>query len=406
MQGKPPTIHVALPAMNERDYIGRTLECLQKQSFGDFHTWICVNQPESFHENPEKQHICQNNAQTLSLLKNYKLPNLHIIDKSSKGKGWEEGKLGVGMARKTIMDTIASVASDQDIILSLDADTLFGENYLASVCRIFLQNPDAMGLSNPYYHPLGDDNKLNRAMLRYEIYMRYYALNMRFTGTPYYFTPLGSAMAAPVDAYKKINGLTAKKSGEDFYFLQKLAKAGQVLMYNTEIIYPGNRLSNRVFFGTGPAMIKGLSGQWSAYPLFNPEFFKEIKKTISIFPDLFHGPHPTPMDNFLSNHFRCPDIFEPLRKNHKNPDRFVKACHEKVDGLRILQYLKVQHEQNPGCDEENLATFLTENFPDNNLTIELKELNFSASPIDILNKIRKFLFETELKFQKEDAKQI
>ncbi len=403
MQTNSPSIHIALPAMNERYYIENTLECIQKQSLRGFHTWICVNQPESYQNDPDKQHICENNAQTLALLKDYPLENLHILDRSSEGKGWQEGKLGVGMARKSLMDNIAEIAGDHDILLSMDADTVFGENYLAQVLRLFSENPFALALANPYYHPMGPNETINRAMLRYEIYMRYYALNMRNTGTPYYFSPLGSAMAARVSAYKKINGLTPKKSGEDFYFLQKLVKAGKVMMYNPEVVYPGNRLSDRVFFGTGPAMIKGIAGGWSAYPLFNLKLFDEVKQTIDLFPALFHSPHITPMDDYIQACFREKDIFEALRKNHKDPSKFIKACHEKIDGLRILQFLKTKHDPLEGSDEENLRIFMSRYFPENQIKKDLENLDFLLSDVVIINKIRNFLFETQLKIQKDEA---
>ncbi|MFN2396526.1 MAG: glycosyltransferase family 2 protein [Bacteroidales bacterium] len=402
MQKNAAIVHVALPAMNERYYIEETLQCLQKQNLPDFHTWVCVNQPESFWNNPEKRHICENNALTLELLNDYPLNNLHILDYSSPGRGWQEGKLGVGMARKTLMDHITAAATDDDIIVSMDSDTVFGENYLASVQEIFRQNPGAMGLANPYYHPLVDDEHLNRAILRYEIYMRYYALNMRFTGTPYCFSPLGSAMAAPVKAIRKIGGLTPKKSGEDFYFLQKLTKAGKLLRYNTEVVYPGTRASDRVFFGTGPAVIKGLAGQWHAYPLFNPDLFDDVRKTIELFPRQFKGPHPTPMDDFLKTHLHCNDIYAPLRKNHKDLNQFVKACHEKIDGLRILQFLKTSHSENPQPDEENLRKFYYRHFPGKGPEKKLDNLCFSVSDVESINKIRNFLFETELEWQKND----
>jgi hypothetical protein len=403
MQNRSPQIHVALPAMNERYYIEETLQCLQKQTLHNFHTWVCINQPESFWGKPEKQRICENNALTLELLREYPLNNLHIMDYSSPGRGWQESKLGVGMARKTLFDHIMGEAADHDIIVSMDADTVFGENYLTSVQKLFRNNADAMGLANPYYHPLVKDEHLNRAILRYEIYMRYYALNMRFSGTPYCFTPLGSAMAAPVRAVKKIGGLTPKKSGEDFYFLQKLTKAGQLLRYNTEVVYPGTRASDRVFFGTGPAVIKGLAGQWSAYPLFNPEHFDDVRKTIGLFPRQFEGPHPTPMDDFLKTHLRCKDVYAPLRKNHKVLKQFVKACHEKIDGLRILQFLKTSHNENPQPDEENLIKFYMRHFHGRGLEKELDGFSFSVSGVETLNNIRNFLFETELELQKNEA---
>ncbi len=396
-------IHIALPAMNEADFITKTLGCIQKQTIGGFHTWVCVNQPEEYYKNPEKIHICENNQKTLSLLENYPLDNLQIIDKSSPGKGWEKGKIGVGMARKTIMDLISQIAKPNDIIVSIDADTVFNKNYLSAIIQQFNEHPDALALANPYYHPLTCNEEIDRAMLRYEIYMRYYALNMRFSGTPFCFSPLGSAMSARISAYKKINGLTPKKSGEDFYFLQKMVKAGKVLMYNSEIVYPGTRLSDRVFFGTGPAMIKGINDGWEAYPLFNPEFFNQVKETISLFPVLFNHSAKTPMDEFLETQFCDSDTFGPLRKNHKNIDRFIKACHEKIDGLRILQFLKIQQNKVSWSDEVNLQTFINNYFPENHITKELKRLDFSTLEVDSLNKIRNFLFETELKIQKENA---
>ncbi len=398
-----PTLHVALPAMNERHYIENTLDCLRKQRLKGFHTWICVNQPESYWQNPDKQHICHNNAQTLELLRSYPLENLHFLDYSSQGKGWQEGKLGVGMARKTLMDTIMQVAQKDDSIVSMDADTVFGENYLGSVADTFARHPKAHALANPYYHPLVEEEELNRAILRYEIYMRYYALNMYFAGSPYCFTPLGSAMSAPVWAVKKIGGLTPKKSGEDFYFLQKLTKAGRIIRYNSETIYPGTRASDRVFFGTGPAVIKGLEGQWSAYPLFNLHLFEDVKNTIERFPVQFEKTHPTPMDAFLKEHLRCDDIYAPLRANHNKPERFIKACHEKIDGLRILQFLKAKHAEEPMQDERNLKLFLERYYPDNPLPKEIMDIDFSHSSVELLNKIRKFLFECELEIQKNDA---
>jgi len=398
-------IHIALPAMNEAEFITKTLDCLRKQTFGGFHTWVCVNQPDDYQLNPDKVHICENNQQTLTLLQKYPLKNLHIIDRTSPGKGWQTTKTGVGMARKTIMDTIAQAANPEDIIVSMDADTVFNENFLLAVSQQFAEHPDALALANPYYHPLTKDDQVNRAMLRYEIYMRYYALNMRFTGTPYCFSPLGSAMSARVSAYKKINGLTPKKSGEDFYFLQKMVKTGKVLMYNDETVFPGTRLSDRVFFGTGPAMIKGIAVGWESYPLFNPEFFTQVKETITLFPELFQHHVETPMDKFLETQFGNKDIFAPLRQNHKNLERFVKACHEKIDGLRILQFLKVKQAAVSWSDEINLKAFLNKYYPENPLQKELKTLNFSTSDVESLNKIRNFLFDSELKIQKEYAKE-
>ncbi len=94
------------------------------------------------------------------------------------------------------------------------------------------------------------------------------------------FTAIGSAMALPVKSYRAIGGMTPHKSGEDFYFLQKLRKFGKVLTWNKEKVYPEARYSDRVFFGTGPAMIKGRDGDWSSYPIYPFELFDEIKADV------------------------------------------------------------------------------------------------------------------------------
>lgn len=408
MSSKPsntpqPVIHVAIPAMNEAEYLPHTLSCLQQQSFKRFRIWICVNQPENYWGNLEKEPICHNNAHTIANLHQLGLDNLHILDHSSAGKGWGPKKHGVGTARKTLMDAIAKVAHDDDILLSLDADTRFGLHYLQSVAHIFQQNPGIVALANPYYHPLVADEALNRAMLRYEIYMRYYALNMWRIGSIFSFTPLGSAMATTIKAYKKIGGLTPKMSGEDFYFLQKLRKAGRILTYNHEWVYPGNRLSDRVFFGTGPALIKGIQGLWEQYPLYSFHAFDLVRDTISLFPRLFREKIPTPMDPFLASQFREEDVFEPLRENNKIQERFVKACHEKIDGLRILQFLKQNHRNH--SDEQMLIDYLDCYHPEWTLSLGSMEkpLNFLQSPIEVLDKIRNFLMNCELEIQKDDA---
>ena len=153
--------------------------------------------------------------------------------------------------------------------------------------KLFDYTPDAVALSNPYYHKLTGAEAEDRAILRYEIYMRNYAINMLLINSPYAFTAMGSAIALPVSSYKAIGGLTPKLSGEDFYFLQKLRKYGNINIHNKEKVYPAARFSDRVFFGTGPAMIKGNDGDWESYPIYHIQLFKNIERTYESFEILF-----------------------------------------------------------------------------------------------------------------------
>jgi hypothetical protein len=199
--------------------------------------------------------------------------------------------------------------------------------------------------------------------------------------------------------------MTAKKSGEDFYLLQKLRKAGWIANFNNSLVFPGTRYSDRVFFGTGPALIKGSAGNWESYPIYDYRLFDHVQETYGLFAKLFEKKLETPMTAFLNQHFGEDDIFEPLRKNHKNPSHFIKACHHKVDGLRVLQYLKHHQTLENYSNEENLLTFLKKFFPDFFIKFELKGseiLDFQTSSIEVLDGIRRFLMDKEKKFQEND----
>ncbi len=441
-------IHVAIPAMNEAEFLPTVLECLFNQQLvsHELHVWICVNQPDQWWDDPSRRSTCLNNQQTLSFLHQLKHQtghgrSLHVIDRSSRGKGWEGKGQGVGMARKLLMDRIAQETlaaskkqgvypndGKQDLIVSLDADTTFEPAYLQSVARLFQTHPTAIALSNPYYHRLSGEEDLDRAMLRYEIYMRHYAINMWRIGSPYSFTALGSAITLPVRHYLRIGGMTAKKSGEDFYLLQKLRKTGWIMNYNAEKVFPGNRYSDRVFFGTGPALIKGSKGDWSSYPIYDHRLFDLVGQTYQLFPALYETNLKTPMTEFLSRQFRCTDVFEALRENAASRGQFVKACHHKVDALRVLQFLKSAQSAIPHSDEENLKGSLKACYPafftpaaarreglsgglkapgpgrflsDGN---EWRDLDFGKTSIGFMDNIRNFLMEREADYQQSDLK--
>lgn len=398
LQESLPFIHVALPVLNEPQFLRRAVECISSQTYKRFRVFICVNQPESWWNDPAKSEICLTNEMTLEWLGTLDPDRFCIIDKASKGRGWNHKNFGIGWARKVIMDTISKDASPQDLIMSLDADTTFNEKYFLSVALNFYNNPDAVALSAPYFHMISDDPRAYRAMLRYEIYMRHYQLNLWRIGSPYTFTALGSAIACPVRAYKAIGGMTPKTSGEDFYFLQKLRKYGRILFWNDEKVFPEARFSDRVFFGTGPAMIKGDSGDWSSYPVYASGLFNEIWETYELFPSFFRETLYTPVVKFLSELLKEKDPFAPLRQNFKTVENFVRACNEKFDGLRILQYLKSNQHNYPGTDEEHLIKFLTENYDPlqlGGLDIDFTTFSFEKSELADLEKIRLLLFEKE-----------
>jgi glycosyltransferase involved in cell wall biosynthesis len=394
-----PFLFLALPVMDEPDFLLRTLNCISTQSYSRFKLVVCVNQPELWWNDPDRATACRNNEASLCLLREFAGVDIVIIDRSSKGNGWRGKRHGVGHARKVLMDHINAVAAPDDIIVSLDADSVFSDNYLLSVAKNFYRHPGYAALSAPYFHRTPADLAAGRAMLRYEIYMRHYFLNLERIGSPFAFTALGSAMALPVWAYRAVGGMTPKLSGEDFYFLQKLRKFGQILLWNEEMVYPEARFSDRVFFGTGPAMIRGAAGDWLSYPVYQSAYFDEILETYMMLPRIYLEPVDTKVVRFMSMALNEEDPFNPLRLNHRDLEHFIRAFHEKFDGLRILQYLKTAHLTNQSTDEDSLWEFLDRFYT----PLELEELDFSrecfsfsASPVGELEKIRMFLFWKEM----------
>jgi len=208
--------------------------------------------------------------------------------------------------------------------------------------------------------------------------------------------------------------MTPKMSGEDFYFLQKLRKTGRLIFWNPEKVYPEARFSNRVYFGTGPAMIKGNQGDWSSYPIYPWYFFDEIKETCELFPAFFKKSQPTKVTEFLRLQCKEEDPFEPLRKNFHLENQFIRACHEKFDGLRVLQYLKSRLKEEPVEDEKSLADFLLRFYPEtasSSVPLPGRQagvsssrrgegiFSFEHSSLDELENIRMFLFRKEEEYQ-------
>jgi len=395
-------LHIALPVMGESDNLAQFFSCMENQSFKDFKVYICVNQYESWWKDPEKVHYCVDNAKSLDYLKSTAYWH-EVIDRSSEGVGWPAKKGGVGWARKVLMDRI-SAENKNDIIVSMDADTFYPEDYLISIHEYFNQHPEYVGLSIPYFHPLAND-ETDRHILRYEMYMRYYALNMLRINCPYSYTALGSALALPVWAYLKIGGMTPVKSGEDFYLLQKLAKNGTVGQWLDTTAYPASRYSDRVLFGTGPALMKGAKGDWDSYPMYQPASFDLIKKTYELFAELFKRDVHTPMTEFLKEQFKTDDLWEPLRQNYKDEPNFIKACINKVDGLRILQFLRYQkNNSEPLSDEYVLKKYMQNYFAkdmDSVLNKAIEGFDYAASSITDLDLVRQFLQMQEANFRRK-----
>lgn len=427
MQTKYSHLSVAIPILAELDNLPMLIEMLRRQTVSNFNVYFCVNNPEGWAESNDENECSMylDNCVALEYLRQLEQGNafpMRIIDRCSKNNGWSGKRKGVGWARKVLFDAIAEDCDENEIVVSLDADTQFDVSYLESVLRTFSESPEYSALAVPYYHPFCGDRRADRAMLRYEIYMRHYLLSLLWqsdriqTVIPYSFTALGSAMVFPLWAYRRVGGITPLQGGEDFYLMQKFCKTGSVLLSGSKVIterirpnnlhrhlglpesflsstivFPQGRPSSRVPFGTGPAVAKGVDSMDDAYPLYPLEGFRAVADTYVLFSSLYDRDIETPMTAFLCEQLKTDDIWQPLRKNFKTRGLFVHACKERVDGLRILQFLKT-FPLRPA--EEELRIFCK------NYGISIPEdFSFLKSSLEEINAIRNRLFETEMLYR-------
>lgn len=387
-------VSVAIPMMAELANLPMMLRQLREQRHRDFSVYCCVNQPET-----DRSEIFEENQETLRLLGEVNDLDLHLIDRSSPGCGWSGKRKGVGWARKELFNAIVSEQSEEELIVSMDADTEFSPTYLEAVLHAMNRHPEWSALSVPYYHPLNGDELQDRALLRYECYMRHYLINLLLIGNPYAFSALGSAMVFSTRAYRRVGGITPLQGGEDFYLLQKFAKTGIVGRKLEECVRPQGRISHRVPFGTGPAVAQGVctygdgGDMECGYPFYPHAAFAAVRETFKMMPRLYYTDEETPMSAFLRQQLDTDNLWEPLRKNFKTRDLFVHACHERVDGLRILQYLKTQ--LTPGTS--NNAEFVS--FCQQQGIAVPPDFSFATSPIGEIDALRDALFALEMRLR-------
>jgi len=92
-----------------------------------------------------------------------------------------------------------------------------------------------------------------------------------------------------------------------------------------------------------------------------------------------------------------PDPWEPLRRNHPGEDSFVRACHERFDGLRLLRYLRLRQTEQTGSDEERLLEGVHWYAPEAVSAVEtvISGGGFTGAPIDHLERLRGLLAARE-----------
>jgi len=228
----------------------------------------------------------EDNLFTLDYLKSSmdKFPfPLGFVDAASPGYELPLKDGGVGMARKLGHDLLLPFLdySCDPVIISLDADTLVKPGYARAIMNHF-QQATAGGAVIPFAHLPAELERENLAIERYELFLRCYVAGLALAASPYGFHTVGSAMACRASAYLKCGGMNRRRAGEDFYFLQSLAKTSGVAQVKGTVVQPSPRRSTRVPFGTGRAMGMLLDDEPGAIRFYRPECYQLLKAWLEL----------------------------------------------------------------------------------------------------------------------------
>jgi hypothetical protein len=279
---------------------------------------------------------------------------LFVFDAGQPGiRGW-----GVGAARKTGMDEavrrFGMIEKPEGVIVSLDADCTVSENYFTALWNDFGLNGAAGGCSINFRHRSYDGpdaDKINSAIRQYDLHLRYYVRALEFTGFPYPFHTVGSAMAVKAHRYVKAGGMPRRQGGEDFYFIQKLVVSDDYITLDSTTVYPSARLSGRVPFGTGPAISQMVEKGVEEYMTYNPEAFYHLKVLFSYFryealviPDSIpeYCRLPEPVQSFISEEEWNHKIREFIQ-NTSSGEMFSKRFFTWFNGFKIVKFLNMTH---------------------------------------------------------------
>ncbi len=268
-----------------------------------------------------------------------------LVDRCLKGPPLP-AKQGVGLARKIGCDIACTLFHRRQLtqpwIGSSDADAKLPPNYPTALDQL---PPDASAAVFPFTHTA--DATTEPAIRAYELHMLHYVAGLRFAGSAYAFPTIGSSMAIHLPSYAQVHGFPKRSGGEDFYLLDKLAKHNGVLHCGNPTITLESRLSDRVPFGTGPALQKILASHKNL-TTYNPRSFQLLNEALATLArtaiDKNAEHHALPDINpqhlhTLWQQFGCNQAIQKAWQQHRCPTRRLRALLTWFDSFKTLKWI-------------------------------------------------------------------
>ncbi|WP_394176592.1 hypothetical protein [Thalassotalea litorea] len=285
---------VILPAYKESAQFCHRFDRLTTGNAGQL-LIVVINQPDTDNNTePQQRLFAQLHASAeliwqcdnLSLLKLVNAGYVLVVERFIQPIPYKQG---VGLARKIAADLACYLIAHHGIqspwICSTDADAHLPANYFSSLPT---DSQNISALVFDFYHQRTDtkaNDKTGIATDLYEQSMRYYVGGLNYAGSRYGYFTIGSILAISANAYVKARGFPKRAAGEDFYLLNKIAKLGEIKNVQDVQIKIDARVSDRVPFGTGPAVQKIIDLQQASrdYCYYQPQVFIELKQVLDLF---------------------------------------------------------------------------------------------------------------------------
>ncbi len=271
---------------------------------------------------------------------------------------------GVGLARKIGVDSVlakvvANTAEDRLpqrlhdlLVFHLDADCEVRKNYITATRAALSRSPQlaaaVIDVRHPFEHlPQGIERA---AIVEYECYLRLCVEGLCHAGSPYAFHAVGSSMVSTLSAYVKVGGMPAKRTaGEDFYFLQQLAKTSGVLSVTDTCVFPSCRPSDRVPFGTGPYIAAALESG-GPEPRFYPfRCFEQLRIFLAKIANFANSEFNTVRKSLQETldpealHFLLglgvEDVWGRFSRESRSDEQFLRRFHTWFDYLATIRFL-------------------------------------------------------------------
>ena len=364
-------IIVVIPSYNEKN-IQPTIDSLfLKQDDFSFNVEVIVliNNSESEIEEIKEQNLLT--LKTLQILsETYSKRNMHLIpvligdlDAKHAGVGWAR-KLGMDIATQRFR-----TINFNGTIVGLDADTVVESNYLNSIYSFFSNN-NFNAASIYFEHSITGDSFSDvhlEQIKYYELHLRYYKNSLKYSNLPYSFHTIGSAFALTASAYARQGGMNRRKAGEDFYFINKLIKGEIFGEINDTKVMPSPRVSNRVPFGTGRAILEGLNTKKDLSLTYDFQSFEVIHSWINRIEtkDFKYGNFPEILKAYMGEEIWIKHHTTMLNNTNSHKS-YLKLFYNIFDAfwmLKFIHYLRDNYYPNTRLLDNTNALLIKMNYP-------------------------------------------